>query len=270
MKFGIDISYHNNGIDLSKAKSEGIKFAILRAGFTGYGNGISKNKDTSFETFYNQCKSLNIPVGAYWFSCADSYEKGVNEAKFMYENCLKNKQFEYPIYIDVEDTHYQVGKDNEGRYYRKQGTTEAIIGFCETLEDLGYYVGVYANVNWFNNYIDTKRLTAYDKWVASWGTQRPSIEGGMWQFGGETNKLRSNKVANMICDQDYSFKDYPEIMKANNLNGFSKHNKKSIDEMAREVIEGKYGNYPERKTKLEALGYNYQEVQDRVNQILYG
>ena len=263
MKFGIDISYYQDGIDLSKAKSEGVKFAILRAGFTGYGNGISKNKDTSFETFYNQCKSLNIPVGAYWFSCANSYEKGVNEAKFMYENCLKNKQFEYPIYIDVEDSHYQANN--------KQGTTEAIIGFCETLEDLGYYVGIYANTNWFNNYIDTKRLTAYDKWVASWGTQRPSIPGGMWQFGGEENHLRSNIVAGRICDQNYSFKDYPQIMKANNLNGFGKHtNKKSIDEMAREVIEGKYGNYPERKTNLEALGYNYQEVQDRVNQILYG
>ena len=93
MKFGIDISYYQDGIDLSKAKSEGVKFAILRAGFTGYGDGLSKYKDTSFETFYNQCKSLNIPVGAYWFSCANSYEKGVNEAKFMYENCLKNKQF---------------------------------------------------------------------------------------------------------------------------------------------------------------------------------
>ena len=263
MTFGIDISYYQSGIDLSKAKSEGVKFAILRAGFTGYGDGISKYKDTSFETFYNQCKSLNIPVGAYWFSCANSYEKGVNEAKFMYENCLKNKQFEYPIYIDVEDSHYQANN--------KQGTTQAIIGFCETLEDLGYYVGVYANTNWFNNYIDTPKLTAYDKWIASWGTQRPSIEGGMWQFGGEENHLRSNIVAGRICDQNYSFKDYPSIMKYNSLNGFGKHtNKKSIDEMAHEVIEGKYGNYPERKEKLEALGYNYQEVQNRVNKILYG
>ena len=264
MNFGIDISYYQSGIDLSRAKSEGVKFAILRAGYTGYGNGVSKHKDTSFETFYNQCKSLNIPVGAYWYSCADSYEKGVNEAKFMYENCLKNKQFEYPIYIDVEDNYYQAKT--------KQGTTEAIIGFCETLEDLGYYVGVYANTNWFNNYIETPRLTAYDKWVASWGTQRPSIPGGMWQFGGEENHLRSNIVAGRICDQNYGYKDYPGIMKDNNLNGFGKHNnnKKSIDEMAREVIEGKYGNYPERKAKLEALGYDYYEVQARVNQILYG
>lgn len=42
----------------------------------------------------------------------------------------------------------------------------------------------------------------------------------------------------------------------------------TIDEVAREVIKGKYGNYPERKEKLEAEGYNYREVQDRVNEIL--
>lgn len=43
---------------------------------------------------------------------------------------------------------------------------------------------------------------------------------------------------------------------------------KSIDEIAKEVIEGKWGNYPERKERLEKAGYNYREVQDRVNEML--
>ena len=46
--------------------------------------------------------------------------------------------------------------------------------------------------------------------------------------------------------------------------------KKSIDEVAKDVIAGKYGNYPERKTKLEAEGYNYSEVQNKVNELLSG
>lgn len=46
------------------------------------------------------------------------------------------------------------------------------------------------------------------------------------------------------------------------------NNKKDIDEVAQDVIAGKYGNYPERKEKLEAEGYNYSEVQGRVNEIL--
>lgn len=43
---------------------------------------------------------------------------------------------------------------------------------------------------------------------------------------------------------------------------------KPLDEIARDVIEGKYGNYPERKEKLEKEGYNYHEVQNRVNEML--
>lgn len=43
---------------------------------------------------------------------------------------------------------------------------------------------------------------------------------------------------------------------------------KSIDEIAHEVIEGKWDNYPKRKELLEKAGYNYRQVQDRVNEIL--
>lgn len=46
--------------------------------------------------------------------------------------------------------------------------------------------------------------------------------------------------------------------------------KKSIDEVAKDVIAGEYGNYPERKTRLEADGYNYSEVQGKVNEMLKG
>lgn len=43
---------------------------------------------------------------------------------------------------------------------------------------------------------------------------------------------------------------------------------KPLDEIAKDVINGKYGNYPERKTLLEKEGYNYREVQDKVNEML--
>lgn len=45
-----------------------------------------------------------------------------------------------------------------------------------------------------------------------------------------------------------------------------------IDLLAKEVLNGKYGNYPERKTKLNSLGYGdiYSQVQARVNEILKG
>lgn len=43
---------------------------------------------------------------------------------------------------------------------------------------------------------------------------------------------------------------------------------KSIDEVAREVIAGKWGNNPERKQRLIAEGYDYNAVKAKVNEIL--
>ena len=44
--------------------------------------------------------------------------------------------------------------------------------------------------------------------------------------------------------------------------------KKSVDEVAREVIQGKWGNGAERKKRLTDAGYDYNEVQKRVNKLL--
>lgn len=46
--------------------------------------------------------------------------------------------------------------------------------------------------------------------------------------------------------------------------------KKSIDEIAHEVIRGLWGNGLVRKTRLRLAGYNPDEVQKRVNEILKG
>ncbi|HEN3196485.1 TPA: hypothetical protein U4689_000635 [Streptococcus agalactiae] len=43
---------------------------------------------------------------------------------------------------------------------------------------------------------------------------------------------------------------------------------KTIDELAREVISGKWGNGEERKRRLTQAGYDYYAIQRRVNQLL--
>lgn len=43
---------------------------------------------------------------------------------------------------------------------------------------------------------------------------------------------------------------------------------KSIDEVAREVMNGAWGNGSERKSRLEKAGYNYTTVQNKVNALL--
>lgn len=44
--------------------------------------------------------------------------------------------------------------------------------------------------------------------------------------------------------------------------------KKSVDEIAREVIRGAWGNGADRKNRLTAAGYDYSAVQSRVNALL--
>lgn len=204
---GLDLSHHNAGINFDSVVNNGYEFVILRGSFTWKYNGETPQKDDSFEDFYAKAKAKGLKVGAYHYSCANTAEEGEAEAKFLYDNCLLGKSFEYPIYIDVEDEQYQ-GAD-------KQGTTDAIIAFCEYLENLGYYVGIYASESWFTGRIDTSRLTSYDKWLAFWTANKPRsvVDYGVWQ------NSSSEMVDGIRVDTDYAYKDYPSIMTDNKLNG---------------------------------------------------
>ncbi len=258
-KFGIDISKWQKGFNLDKAKEEGVEFVILRGAY-------STKKDTCFETFYKQCKEKGLPVGVYHYSMAKTVAEAKKEADAMLK-ILAGKQFEYPIYLDVEDkTQAVLGKD----------TLTAIIDtYCSSLEKAGYYVGIYSTYLYLRDNTHIDKLDKYDKWIAQWATKCTSKKPyGMWQFGGEANKIRTNKVAGMTCDQNYCYKDYPTIMQTNGLNGFGKtantesSAKKTVDELAREVIDGKWGTGQNRKNRLEQAGYNYREVQNRVNELV--
>lgn len=46
--------------------------------------------------------------------------------------------------------------------------------------------------------------------------------------------------------------------------------KKSVTDIAKEVIQGLWGNGTDRMKRLESAGYNYNEVQNKVNQMLTG
>lgn len=64
--------------------------------------------------------------------------------------------------------------------------------------------------------------------------------------------------------------DYDQVQaRVNEILGITpKPAGKSIETLAREVIRGDWGNGQERYNRLTNAGYNYAQVQDRVNQIL--
>ena len=112
--------------------------------------------------------------------------------------------------------------------------------YGNALEKAGYYFGVYTNVDWYRNKISGASLNKkYSWWIASWTSSKPSgINAGIWQFGGSSNAIRSPRIAGVVTDQDYAYKDYPSIMKARGLNGYGKTS--IVDKIKNKVSKPKH------------------------------
>lgn len=203
---GVDVSKHNGIVDWNKVKAAGIDFAILRCGF---GRKSERQIDEQFERNYRECKRVGIPVGVYHYSYAKNADDARLEADFMLE-LIKGKQFEYPVVFDIEDK----GQECLG----KKVLTDITVAFCEKMEQNGYYVAIYSNVDWFINKLDQSRLEAYDKWLAHWVTSpRWGNEfGGLWQY---TDSGRVDGIKTAV-DMNISYRNYPWIIKGAGLNGY--------------------------------------------------
>ena len=263
-RFGIDVSHWQGDFDFARAKSnEGVEFAIIKAG----GGDAGLYKDSKFETNYKKCEACGLPKGAYFYGNAKSTAEAKKEAEY-FISILSGKKYEYPVFYDVEG---KMITDND-----RATLTDIVKTFCSTVEAAGYWVGIYSSESFFNSEMNDAELIRYSHWVARWGKSKPAPTSGaetqMWQFGGETNLIRSNKINGQSCDQDYCYVDYPAKIKAAGLNGYSKVQdkpapvRKPNEEIADEVIAGRWGNGEERKQRLTDAGYNYSEIQSIVNE----
>lgn len=255
-KKGIDVSVWQGDIDFSKVKASGIDFVIIRA---GYGIG---NKDRWFEENYRKAKAEGLSIGAYWYSYANSKSEAVEEARTC-KSVLTGKQFDYPIYFDLEE---------KSQLARGRTFCDALISsFCNEMENGAYYAGFYTSLSVANNLVSESICNRYALWLAQWNNSC-SYKGnyGLWQYSsrGQVRGISGN------VDMNYAYIDYPSIIKQGGFNGYgkqvtnTKQNNKSIDDIAREVIEGQFGNGDKRKRNLEKAGYDYKVVQSKVNKIL--
>lgn len=261
---GIDVSQWQGNINWYAVKnSKQVDFAILRA---GYGREISQ-KDRQFENYYKGCKANGIPCGCYWYSYALTEADAVREAKTFLE-AVKGKTFEYPVFLDVEEnSQFRLGK---------QKVSAIIKAFLEYVEKQGYWVGLYMSTSYLNGYVTDEIKNKYTIWVAQYNS-RCTYKGqyGIWQKSstGKINGINGN------VDMNECYVDYPAKIKEKGLNGFEKSSssaeskptqpaKKSTEEIAKEVLDGKWGNGTERKAALTEAGYDYAAVQKKVNQLI--
>lgn len=201
---GIDVSKWQGKIDWQRAKDAGVQFAILRAGF---GRAISQ-KDAYFEKNYAACKAVGIPVGAYWYSYATDVDDARREAATCLE-AIKGKSFEYPVWFDQE---YEPGIKALTDWQR----VEIVKAFCNTLEDAGYYTGLYCSRDWLQYYLIPSQLKAYDVWVAAYSSTPGAVPlpYGMWQY---SSKGRVPGISGNV-DLNIAYKDYPAIIRKAGLN----------------------------------------------------
>ena len=254
---GIDVSKWQGVIDFAKVKKSGVDFVIIRA---GYGKEISQ-KDPYFERNYAGAKTAGLYVGTYWYSYADSVENAKREA----DTCLAilaGKQFELPIYYDMEE---------QKQFARGKSFCDSIItAFCNALEAAGYYAGLYMSLYNLDNYASEAVRGRYTVWVAQYASQC-TYKGqyGIWQYSSEGNI--SGVSGN--CDMDECYIDFPSIIMDGSLNGYVKGSVpapavKTVDELAREVIAGMWGNGEDRKKRLTDDGYDYAAVQKQVDALI--
>lgn len=207
MKNGIDVSKYQGNIAWKQVKDSGIDFAIIKAG----GSDDGFYTDPTFEANYKNAKAVGMPVGAYYIvgSLCVSEADGIADAE-RFLKMLEGKTFEYPVYIDLELTSPAT----------KSGTTDAVLAFCRTMEQAGYFCGVYASdISGFKDRLEFSRLKTRALWVASYGSMPKYVSSyGIWQ---KSDKGRVPGITGDV-DLDECYTDYHSIIKARGDNGFPK------------------------------------------------
>lgn len=262
----IDISGWQKGLNLATMydKNPDLGGVIIKA--TG---GVCIYQGDTFEPWADWMIAHDRPFGFYHF-LDDDYKNstGQKEAEFFVSKC-KNY---FGKGIPIAD--YEAQAKNLGPTYLKS--------FLDTVYALtGVKPMLYCSQGLANSYtMQSIAEAGYPLWVAQYANYNPMYEfssnpwkkGSVWPWEHEamrqyTSQMhlpgwRSNLDANLF---------YGDVNDWNRLVGIEPvfpPAKKSVDEIAREVINGVWGNGQARRRNIEAAGYNYDEIQARVNEIL--
>ena len=205
--FAIDVSRYQTGLSLAEARKEGFDHIVMRAG--GGGNYA----DPTFNDFCNQATVGDWKKAAYYYGNCYSVDKALSEAEH-FKSLLAGNNI-HTVFYDVEGN--MLNQD-------KQTLTSIILAFCNTLKAAGYNCGIYSSESHFNSKFDDAKLSGLPHWVAKYSQTPPVLNSGnkviMWQYGGEENPWRSNKVAGIVTDQNIMLEEWDEEKSGFFLNGY--------------------------------------------------
>lgn len=213
---GVDISYAQGDINMSKVKSAGYGWVMIRV---GQGTRITDNQ---FAANVKKAEQLGMPWGVYLLTEAVTTSEAQAEVAFadklIKQQIAKGYKPTLPIAIDIEEAGF-----NSWEYTPSILTNTAKV-WVEGMKKLGYYPMIYTGIYDIRDYLSKSVVNSCDIWLAEWGRYPDYTEDnlGMWQYGGETNLIESNSIAGVgVIDQDIAYKDYPTIIKNGGYNGWS-------------------------------------------------
>lgn len=246
---GVDVSSYQGVIDWNKAKADGVSFAILRSILK------SGKLDSSFNRNYDDATKTGLPVGVYKYSYALSVDQAKSEAKAVVK-AIDGRKISLGVWLDLEDI-------SQRKYLTKSQLTDIISAFKNVIEASGYKFGIYCNLDWYKNVIDHNKFN-----VPYWIARYPSTQA--MRLSDNPNVKYKPSIKNDMWGWQYSSKG-----RVAGISGYCDINEcygsielKSNETIAKEVLDGLWGNGLERKTKLTQAGYNYRAIQDIVNKLM--
>jgi GH25 family lysozyme M1 (1,4-beta-N-acetylmuramidase) len=259
---GIDISNYQAGLTLDNVSCD---FAIIKA-----------TEDTNFvdpycDGFVQDAKRLGMLWGVYHFA---RYGSAAAQARFFIENC-RGYIGEGILVLDIED--------NSIPDWAAFATD-----FCDEVERLtGVTPMIYCSASELQRFRGSNIPNRCGLWCAGypypstvWANDTCTYCLDPWQYVCIWQFTSCLACDGYSIDGDYAYitSEQWDAYAQGWLKGQKgqkapepytqekDRDRATIDHLAREVMAGKWGNDPERKRALESCGYDYQAVQNRVNE----
>ena len=304
--FGIDVSDWQGDINWEKAQAAGVKFAIIKCGYGmdltdqddacfernisecerlgipygvylySYANTMEKAKSEAAHVL----RMLNgrKPQYPVYLDLEDQITLSVSKEQILaqvqaWTEIIEGAGYKAGIYANLywwntylTDTWYDTKERWVAQYYTKCEYTKAY-GIWQS-SSRGSVDGVNGNVDCDWCYVDY--LAAAPE-VPDSQPEAPSETVYVVKYGDTLSGIAREYGTTYQALAAYNGIANPNLIHVGDkirIPGTGEAPTKSIEDLAREVIRGEWGNGAERRERLTAAGYDYDAVQTRVNTLL--
>lgn len=182
-QIGLDISAFQGEVDFNALKKAGVEFLFLRVGSEDNDGYFI---DKRFEEYYKGAKKVDIPVGVYFYSYANSPEYALKDANLVLQQ-IKGKDIDLPVVFDWEEwrdfndyhfSFYKLYKTADAYFdvFRKENLDVMLYGSAKYLK----YFWIYKDTPiWLAHYTNDAKMTDYQGDFEYWQIASDGIVDGI-------------------------------------------------------------------------------------------